>query len=278
MTIRMECKVCGSKSYFCHQHPDAKIYRCKICTHCFSILDENIEDESYSPTYFEETHKNWFENPNYSLFKKISGDMISNNSQIKVLDVGCGNQDFLKYLRRNYDKIDLTGIDFSNQKEIPGIKFIRDDFLTFESKLKYDIVYSIMTIEHIDDVSLFSEKIYSYVKPGGTLILTTINENSILYRCALIIKRMGFSQAFNRLYSKHHINHFTPKSLAKLLMIQGFENCSFLWHNVPLKSLDIPAKTKSSGLILKLFVYFLFLFGRLTKRTYCQTIIAIKPN
>ena len=278
MTNTMACKVCGSKSYYCHQHSDAKIYRCKDCSHCFSILNEDIEDESYSPSYFEETHKNWFENPNYSLFKKISVNMISNNSQIKVLDIGCGNLDFLKYLRRSYDKIELTGIDFSDQKEIPCINFIKEDFLTFENTLKYDLVYSIMTVEHIDNVSLFSKKLYSHVKPGGTLILTTINENSILYKCSLIVKSLGFSQAFNRLYSKHHINHFTPKSLAKLLVLQGFEKYRYLWHNVPLKSLDIPAKSKSSRFILKLFVYFLFLIGSFTKRTYCQTIIAKRPN
>ena len=85
-------------------------------------MKEGIE-EDYSDEYFIVTHKNWFENPNFKLFEVLSSIIDNDDSSLKVMDVGCGNLDFLKFLREKYSKIDLNGIDFSEQKTSTRHKF-----------------------------------------------------------------------------------------------------------------------------------------------------------
>ena len=182
------------------------------------------------------------------------------------MDVGCGNLDFLKYLRKKYSEIDLNGIDFSEQKPVLGINFIKDDFLKHKNFSKYDFVYSIMTIEHINNINHFTQTLHSIVKPGGLLIITTINQSStfILLHCYLEV--LELKKPFQRLYSKHHLNHFSNYSLQKLIKLNHFIIESVLWHNVPLKSLDIPASNFFAKKILTIFVILLFLLGKLFNR------------
>ena len=54
--------------------------------------------EEYTPEYYEETHRNWFANPNFALFRWIEHQLPAEIRS--VLDVGCGRGDFLKFLRR----------------------------------------------------------------------------------------------------------------------------------------------------------------------------------
>jgi len=273
MHNKKECTVCNSLSCFSYDHPEADIYTCKKCKHSFSILKEGVE-ENYSDEYFLITHKNWFENPNFKLFEALSSIVENDDSSVKVMDVGCGNLDFLKYLRKKYSEIDLNGIDFSEQKPVLGINFIKDDFLKHKNFSKYDFVYSIMTIEHINNINHFTQTLHSIVKPGGLLIITTINQSSTLYLASLILRSFGIKKPFQRLYSKHHLNHFSNYSLQQLITLNHFSIESVLWHNVPLKSLDIPASNFFAKKILTIFVILLFLLGKLFNRTYSQTVIA----
>ena len=273
MTKEEECTICSTLCTIKYNHPEADIYKCNKCNHCFSILKEGIY-ENYSDEYFTEIHKNWFLNPNLDLFKLLSSILIKDDSSISVMDVGCGNLDFLKYIRKRYTNINLTGVDLSDQNPTPGINFIKADFVSYQDFQQYDYVFSIMTIEHIDNVNQFTQKLYSTVKPGGYLIITTINQSSILYIVSLLLRMFRFNGPFERLYSKHHLNHFSSHSLKKLIELNKFKIKSSIYHNVPLNSLDIPANNIILGKILGFFVFFMFTLGKLLKRTYAQTIIA----
>src|ERR1035437_1820390 len=65
------CPICGAAATFFSRHPDARLYRCGGCTHCFSHL-QTVELERYQENYFYEDHKRWFENPNIGLFERIA--------------------------------------------------------------------------------------------------------------------------------------------------------------------------------------------------------------
>ena len=276
MSKSIYCKVCKSDSCFRYDHPDVSIFECTNCKHSFSMIKPECQQESYTSTYFEKTHKNWFENPNYKLFRSISTATISQDSSITLLDVGCGNLDFLSYLTKRYQNLQLTGIDLSSQKKMPGIDFIQTDFLKYESSVKFDLVYSIMTIEHIDDVTLFLKKLGSFTKKQGKLTITTINEDSFLYMCAKILRFMGIKLPFNRLYDKHHINHFSINSLKKLVSLNGFSFIQTIKHNVPLRCLDIPTNNIITQYLLRFAVFIIFILGNTFGKTYCQTIICKK--
>ena len=49
------CVICGAKATWMAKHPEADLYRCPVCTHCFSDPD-SVEPERYAPDYFDDAH------------------------------------------------------------------------------------------------------------------------------------------------------------------------------------------------------------------------------
>lgn len=111
----------------------------------------------------------------FELIKKISkpGD--------KVLDLGCGNGLFLKNLQGRFPRLDINGMDFS-QEEVKiaksrGLNVRQGDLskkLPYKDG-KFDIVYGAEIIEHLFDPDFLLSEANRILKDGGYLILTTPN-------------------------------------------------------------------------------------------------------
>lgn len=93
------CPVCDSPSWKEQDHPDGGIFRCCTCTHAFTDK-ESKRLETYDQSYFKEKHKNWFIHPNFKLFKIIQKIIANTNGKTDLLDVGCGQGDFLFFLAK----------------------------------------------------------------------------------------------------------------------------------------------------------------------------------
>ena len=167
------------------------------------------------------THRNWFMNPNTSLFKTILDTIIPPRGA-SLLDVGCGDGAFLRYLHSSRNDLKLTGIDLSENQSQDGVDFIQGDFLETTFTDSFDIVTSLAVIEHVVDIQLFSRRIVQCCRPGGVVVLMTLNDDGLLYRVSRLLHRVGFSAAFNRLYSKHHLNHFSPQLTRHATYRAGF--------------------------------------------------------
>ncbi|MBV5327765.1 MAG: class I SAM-dependent methyltransferase, partial [Chlorobium sp.] len=121
--------------------------------------------ESYGSDYYQKTHRNWFENPNYPLFKLLALEVVGHNAK-EILDVGCGNGAFLKYLAQSTTGIGLHGIDLSDAAEsVQGIEFLQGDFMTYDFNKKFDAVISLAVIEHLSEVSTFVKRIHDLLNP-----------------------------------------------------------------------------------------------------------------
>lgn len=275
----VQCPICGNNSWSYARHPEAELYRCQSCGHCFSAIGLKERLEAYEPDYFELTHRNWFQNPNCALFELIA-KLISSDSTIRsVIDVGCGRGDFLRYLKtRNQRGVSLTGIDLSSNPPEAGIEYIVGDVLTTSLRRDFDMVVSLAVIEHMTDVHTFSSRLHDLCRPTGRVVVMTLNEQSVLYRIARILRYMGFPLPFNRLYSRHHIHHFTRRSLAALLESHGLEIETTIMHNAPLAAIDIPVSSPVGALLLRMSVGAMFTIGRLTSMTYLQTLLCRRPR
>ena len=141
---------------------------------------------------------------------------------------------------------------------------------------KYDAITSLATIEHIAEVSSFVTKVHDKLKTGGTFFVMTMNDDSILYQASRILRAFGLKKSFKRLYDKHHLNHFSHHSLKKLLKLKGFSIEKTYLHNIPLKSLDLGHSNKFEYALYKFAVLLFFLIGRITQKTYLQSIVATK--
>lgn len=271
---KTECPICKINCNKEYDLNDVFLFLCENCSHRFSIVKESV-NELYDEKYYFEKHKNWFLNPDLKLYNKIY-KLIKKSKSSNILDVGCGNGNLLSYIYTHHPKIRLTGIDLSASKINPEIKIIREDFINYELNEKYDFIISLATVEHIYEAELFVNKLYNNLNSGGILFLMTMNDDSILYILSRFLNRIGISKPFQRLYDKHHLNHYSHKSLKKLLQNQNFSIIKTIFHNVPLKSLDFESANWLEYLLNKFIIFIIFIIGKISKRTYLQSIIVKK--
>lgn len=263
------CPICHDEARLVAEHPHAKIFRCRGCTHAFSDPDSMPIQEAYDEVYFYQTHRRWFEHPNTSLFRQIS-DRIPQGSS--VLDVGCGRGDLLRYLRARRPDLELTGIDFSRNCA-EGIRFLQGDVLALDIPERFDFVVSLAVIEHVPDCVAFAKRLRELASPRGSVVVMTINESSVLYGIARAGHALGIELAFNRLYSRHHLHHFTTQSLCEVLESSGLKVSKQIMHNAPLSAMDLPVRNSAADAVLRAGVWAVFMAGSITSRTYQQTAI-----
>jgi 2-polyprenyl-3-methyl-5-hydroxy-6-metoxy-1,4-benzoquinol methylase len=234
--------------------------------------------EPYDATYFEQTHRNWFANPDLLLFERIARLVDREPEPRSLIDVGCGNGNFLRFLAgRSPSMAPLIGLDLRTNTPTPGIEFVRGDVLTSNLDRRFSIVVSLATIEHLSDARAFVRRLKSLARPGGLVVVMTLNDSSILYMAARMLRRFGIALPFERLYGRHHIHHFTRISLSRLLKSEELEPERVILHNAPLASLDIPLSTPAAALMARAALCILFALGSISGRTYLQTAICRRP-
>jgi len=269
------CPVCAAPALRDREHPEASLFRCPSCRHRFSRL--KAAPEAYGPDYFLTTHRNWFAHPNDALFGWVEARLPKDLAHGTLIDVGCGRGAFLEYLLGKKPHLALTGVDLSSPSRSPGIEFIQSDIMVDLPDRTFDVVTSFAVIEHVADPADFLARLGALCRPGGLIAIMTLNDQSLLYGAARLLDRLGFGLAFKRLYSSHHLHHFSDTSLSRLVERQGLKIIAQHQHNAPLAALDIPAAGHFGRAILLAGVAGLFALGRLVGRSYLQTIVAQKP-
>lgn len=225
------------------------------------------KQEEYGPEYFDHTHRRWFENPNTQLFDRVATLIPCGGT---ILDVGCGRGDFLRYVQTIRPDVRFTGIDFSPNQD-DTIRFLQGDIVTLDIAERFDVVLSLSVIEHVPDCVAFVRRMRGLTKPGGSTVVNTPNEASILYGLGRTGRAIGIPLAFNRLYSRHHLHHFTPVSLRTVLETSGLKVRAHIMHNAPLQAMDLPVHNPAADAILRAGVWAVFAAGTLTSKTYMQT-------
>ena len=271
--MSLRCPVCNSESAFERRAASIDLWRCPSCDHCFSDISTVGEPEDYSPEYIEMTHRNWFQNPNLKLFENIRQIIAHYKPKASVIDVGCGNGAFLKYIRNKNAEFSLTGIDLSMNQPVKGITFIQGDVLVSDFDRQYDFVVSLAVIEHAIDVQMFIRRLHSLCAHDGFVVVMTLNERSTLYDVARLLHNLGYKTPCERLYSKHHLNHFNTSSLKRLVEMNNLPVMKTLLHNIPLAAVDFPVSSHLARVVLLAGVWGTFMLGRLTGRTYLQTVV-----
>jgi 2-polyprenyl-3-methyl-5-hydroxy-6-metoxy-1,4-benzoquinol methylase len=121
----------------------------------------------------------------YSVVAKLIGSQAG-----KVVDVGCGQGGFQRYL--DLTDREYIGVDIARYPEFPDRgKFIQSDLDACQIKLPdnyAEVVCSIETIEHLENPRAFMRELQRITAPGGTIIVTTPNQISLLSKLTLVFK------------------------------------------------------------------------------------------
>lgn len=276
-TLDTSCRICyGTDTYLKSQK--MSLYKCNTCDHTYTVIPR-VEEEKYEDDYYITVHKNWFANPDYALFENVyeTAKGFLGNDPVKLADIGCGQGAFLKHLQVKYknENPDLNGMDII-KNEHPGIKFESGDFLEMDFKEGYNMITSFMVIEHVIDPHLFIKKMVESLTPNGVIVVNTINNGSLVYRVARFLNNLGFSTAHDRLYNHHHLQHYTNKSLIKLLNMQGLKVVKVKNHNYQLKAVDIPESNALVTGLYKLMVATMFMVSMPLNLGHHQTLYCTK--
>jgi SAM-dependent methyltransferase len=255
-------------------HPEAALYRCPGCGHAFSDPASIVQRETYEADYYEREHRQWFEHPDVAFFRFLGQEIASHRPQGRVLDVGCGRGAFLTYLLRAHPQLHLEGIDLSRQPAEHPFPVHQGSLFDLRDEAGFDAITSSMVIEHVPDPALFLTRSRDLLRPGGRIYCHTIADDSVLYGSARGLRHLGICAPYDRLYSRHHLHHFSRRSLAALAVRCGLRIVAVHNRNMPLSAVDMGSVSPTKRMVFLAGVRLAFVAGSITGRTYAQTLVA----
>ena len=137
----------------------------------------------------------------------------------RVVDLGCGGGALLRLLADRYGFRNAIGVDYSAKAVAFALTVRKVDVLEGDAKEvlageSCDLVASIESIEHMNDLAAYLTTIRDLVRPGGWLVITT-PRNSRLAK--LLFGRLG-----DNYMAPSHLNYFNDRNLSRLLTRFGF--------------------------------------------------------
>jgi len=161
-------------------------------------------------------------------WKSRLGNYLPESKKAIFLDLGCGNGDFILYLKTlEYENI--TGVEYSeemksiSEKSLKGIRIIYSDATIFlkDTNQKFDFILCAHLLEHFEKSKVLEtfKLVKERLNPGGQFVVFTPNFAS----------PFGIPIAFGDFT---HITHFSGPSMAQLAGLSGF-NIKYIGGNGP---------------------------------------------
>ena len=273
----LSCPVCSCTGEYYRKLKELTLWYCKHCTHRFTDVDSINNKEQYSEEYYDQKHSNWFNNPNIRLFDYVYSQIESlSHASPSILDVGCGNGNFLRHLQKKSNCFKLYGIDYHHNKSDKDIRFFCGDIFNTNFDEKFDVIVNLAVIEHVSDIKSYMQCLSKLCNDNGLVITMTVNDNSLIYIMSRFMYSIGIRTPMERLYEKHHLNHFSNSSLEYIHEHAGLDVTDRYLTQLPLKVVDMPDANIFITLIYKAALTILLLFERMLKQPILQTITTTK--
>lgn len=188
------------------------------------------------------THEQWHPQTYEEWLLEIAFDLaIGDAKPRRLLEIGCGDSNWLPYLAKKYSISGVSGVDYSpagcelardrlKVSNVRGTIHETNIFAVEPSALgQFDVVYSLGVVEHFEDLLSTIQTFGRFVSPGGRLITEVPNLLSI--HGAMVWAWQP------EIFRIHKV--VTKKALAHCYGQSGFRKCEFKYMGV--FSLAIPA-------------------------------------
>ncbi len=206
--------------------PEIRLYEClDTCYRFYYPLSIDGDSDFYQALqHFPWYYKDWKWE-----YTKVA-EILEGQSG-SVLEIGCGNGAFIKYLETRGFK--CTGLELNEKAVLEGKDLglnVKNELLNQHASRigqVYDIVCSFQVLEHIAEAGIFIRDSLKLLKKGGLLIIAVPNNDSLLVK-----KGAG---AFN--IPPHHMGLWDKRSLQKIVTIFDIKLCNV--HFEPLAGLEL---------------------------------------
>jgi 2-polyprenyl-3-methyl-5-hydroxy-6-metoxy-1,4-benzoquinol methylase len=237
-----------------------------------SKLDKTFYRGLYSSEYYKKggVIQSILEALLTNLTNKIQNNILLSyfrNEKVKkvVLDVGCGEGNFLKGL--NKDNFIKYGLDLKNSKKFDNfseIQVYKGDFLNTKFKKKFDVIVLLHVLEHLQDPVKVLNKVKFLLNRKGIVLLSTPNTDSFGFK-------LGRQNWFHLdppyhtvLFNKDNMNLLCEKTGLKIIDVKND------FYQFPL---DLFWSIRNSK---KRYLYYIFyLFAKFLSKE-CLTYVIVK--
>lgn len=165
----------------------------------------------------------------YGVYRRVLDRLGERAGGGRLLDVGCSYGAFLELARERGWRV--SGVELSRKaadysERERGLDVFRG--ILEEAALpgeRFDVVTLWDVVEHLDDPVRTLAEVHRVLAPGGTLVLFTINQRSLISRVGHLLYRASldrFERLPTLLYDIHHNFFFDRSTLAAALRRAGF--------------------------------------------------------
>lgn len=147
----------------------------------------------------------WQRSANYATYNRVLGDCIAQSCMDavpsgSVLDLACGDGTIARHFADHYERV--VGVDASSHHldkavaAVHGATFHESLIEDFSTDERFDGVFLICLLEHVEDPKAILQKAASFLKAGGRLVVFVPNANAVNRHIAV---EMGTLEALTEL-------------------------------------------------------------------------------
>lgn len=154
---------------------------------------------------------------NQSIYRMVARALQDRPSSGGLLvDVGCGTGNLLPFVSERFDR--YLGVDVVRYEGFPPeAEFCQIDLDSGRVPLPdggADVVVAVETIEHLENPRAFVRELVRLARPGGWVVVTTPNQQSILSLLSLVLK--GRYVAFQDVHYPAHLTALLDVDLRRI--------------------------------------------------------------
>jgi len=224
MSAEIACALCGEKSS--RKQFEKKIndgtytmVRCQKCgLEYINPQPSKVELRSFYANSFDYSYMLDYGESNVPTNDRRILALKKHTKRGKYLDIGCGAGLTLNSAKKF--GFEPVGVELSREvaeyaQKKWGFKVYPGDFLDVKFKEKFDAISMFYVLEHVRDPNKYFSKIFTLLKPGGTLILVVPNINSLIARVT--------GSGWDWINPPKHLYYFSKETLSAFLKNNRFK-------------------------------------------------------
>lgn len=214
--------MCGARVEVEAELPDFRLFRCTACGCRSSDALERGATTSFEPAdYFGNADCDRAKWERLARIVEARGA-----APASVLDVGCGNGAYLRWVAERWPEATRTGVELDTERaeearagDAQAEIFTGDALDTVRSlEPRFDLITLWDVFEHVPAPAALLAELGAHLTPGGALYIQTIHETSVLPAVGRLAYRLTggrVSYPLRRTHEPHHLVFFTREGLER---------------------------------------------------------------